>query len=168
MIVLLLCAVHECLLIALVVHCLIFHLNSHEFNSVLLRNLCCFLKNCHCFSFNDDVGAHGILALAERPAVIVVDGDDVLQLFDILKHFTGLDSFWGAFHQDVDTLLHNWHAGDANYHRENNRAEWIEEFRPPVLVSWENVDNNGGNDNANAEQKVTQDVQVGCGDIDIL
>lgn len=160
--------IHKFVFVLTVIHRLVLHLDRHELYSVFLWNLCCLLKHIHRISLTNNVGAQRVFTFAKGPAVEVMQSDNMIQLFDFFQHFANLDSLGRAFHQNVNALLHDGVASDADDDRKDHCARGVEELGPWVNVGRENVDHDWRNNDTDTEQQVTEDMEVSGSDIDIL
>jgi len=95
------------------------------------------------------MSAHSILSTAKTPAMVVMHLINKFQTLDVKKHLLGFDSRRCAFHQDINTIRQNIFASDNDDNREDECAHWVEVFGPWVFAGWEDVDHNGGEDDAN-------------------
>ena len=146
----------------------IFNLKSAVVNSVFGADVFRFLEHFHWLTVALNTSCHVILASAQAPNMEIFDGHFIIELFNLLFESWSVNLLRCTFHKDVEALSECLLAGVADDEGENERASWIKVFGPPVLISWEEVDNRGSNGNANTHQQVTQNVQVSRIDIHVL
>jgi len=111
------------------------------------------------------VSCKGKLADRYLPQVEVSDRFylDSLYVLEVVKKLVNVD-LWGCFfHENQGAALENWECCCADNNRENERANWVGNS-----ISWMVVNNCRGNANSQGKTEITDCVNKGGIDIDVV